>query len=215
MPHDGNEKVTQIPIWKSILYYSRRESLDIDCYNMFRVYQCKGLRRDISGKQWDHSSNKSPWRPHPILNGKEKINVSSTWPKTFGATSFKHNTNLEDWVLLAETLWWCNVLDRASTKPSLTCWGDFQGECDNLEVALRRLVCLRSHVQFTYVRGHVGRPRRRNYTWLLVIQAAGNATSLASQRKTHVAARSNKVMDFPREAIGSGWFGIFRGKTHA
>jgi hypothetical protein len=50
---------------------------------------------------------------------------------------------------------------------------------------------------------------------LLAIQAAGNATSLASQRKTYVAARSNKVMDFPREAIGSGQFGIFRGKTHA
>lgn len=107
------------------------------------------------------------------------------------------------------------MLDPASTKLSLTCWGDFQGEYDNLEVAPRKLACLHSHVQFTYVRRHVDRPERRNYTWLLVIQAAGNATSLASRRKTHVAARSNKVMGFPCEAIGSGQSGIFRGKTHA
>lgn len=75
--------------------------------------------------------------------------------------------------------------------------GDFLAGCDSLEVAPKALLCLYSHVQFTCVRQDLDRLKRRNNTGSPGSHAAGNTTSLASQRKTRVPARSNKVMDFP------------------
>lgn len=50
------------------------------------------------------------------------------------------------------------MLGPESFNQSLTCEGDFLAGCDNFEAALKSLVCLYSHVQFTCVRQDFDRP---------------------------------------------------------
>jgi hypothetical protein len=77
---------------------------------LYRETLSRKTKNKQTNKTNKQTKNKDPMGRQPILNGKENINDSGTWPKTFRDTSFKHKSNLEDYVLLVEVLQWCNVL---------------------------------------------------------------------------------------------------------